>query len=224
MTQPKGLFITVEGVDGTGKSTQLGLLAQWLRQTFPDREIVETKNPGGTVFGQQLRSILLESGSGSDVPLCSDAEVLLYMADRAQHLAEVVRPVLERGGIVLCDRFGDSTLAYQGDGRGLDKAWLQTLHQRVCGGLQPDLTLLFDAPVKVLLERIAKGRNGYLDRLEQEGIDFMERVKDGFLILSEEDPLRIQVIDAKPPIEVVHQEVIEVFHRMVASKQVALSQ
>jgi dTMP kinase len=210
-SQPSGLFVTFEGVDGCGKTTQVRLLTEALSQRYlrTPTQVIGTKNPGGTALGVELRHLLLHKGSGSEAPLSTEAELLLYMADRAQHVAEVIRPTLQAGGIVLCDRFTDSTLAYQGYGRGLDKHWIETLNHSVCGDTLPHLTLFFDAPINVLMQRLSQDRLAGLDRMEQEGPVFLGKVKEGFHALATQHPQRIQVIDATASIEAIHQQVLE---------------
>lgn len=214
----QGLFVTFEGVDGCGKTTQLQLATEALKATFPEKEVVSTKNPGGTALGLHLRSLLLNPPQAEEASMASDAELLLYMADRAQHIEEVVKPTLRNNGLVLCDRFGDSTLAYQGYGRGLDKTWIEELHQAVCKSFVPDVTFLFDAPVPVLLERLATSRAGYLDRIEQEGAGFLEQVREGFLTIAQHNPQRIVVLDATLSIETLHKQVVTHLQQRLQSK------
>lgn len=190
------MFITLEGPEGAGKSTQLPQLASWLERA--QKPVYTTKNPGGTPIGGQIRKILLEPANAAMVPL---AELLLYAADRAQHVEEVVRPALEQGTIVLCDRYIDSTLAYQGFGRGLDHALIAQLNELATGGLKPDLTLLLDLPVEQGLARVAASRK--VDRLETEAIAFHHRLRDGYLVLAERERERFVVIDATQPADTV---------------------
>jgi dTMP kinase len=202
----KGVFISLEGPEGAGKSTQLPLLCNWLEAQ--GRPVLCTRNPGGTAIGQQIRTILLDPANKAMVPM---AELMLYAADRAQHVEEVVRPALGAGMVVVCDRFGDSTLAYQGFGRGLDLTLLRALNEMATGGLRPDLTLLLDVPSEVGLERVARSRA--IDRLEDEAIAFHHRLRDGYLKLAAEDPDRFAVIDATQPAEQVHATVLEAVGR-----------
>lgn len=187
------MFITVEGIDGSGKSTQLKLLAEWLQ--FLGREIVITREPGGTLLGEEIRRLLLTAGPESIVP---QAECLLYAAARAQLVARVIRPALARGALVLSDRFSDSTLAYQVAGRGLERRWVEKVLEGATGGLRPDLTFLFDiSPYK------ARARKGEADRLEKEDLEFFHRVREGYLALAHQEPERIVVIRGDlPPAEV----------------------
>ena len=200
------LFITFEGIEGSGKSTHLRHLAAHLRAS--GRDVVETREPGGTQAGQAIRRLLL----GADaVPLTPETELLLYCADRAQHVAEVIRPALAAGRVVLCDRFSDSTIAYQGNGRGLDLGRLRALDAHARSGVWPGLTFLLDCPAEEGLAR-ARGRagaeTGLGDRFERESIPFHERVRAGFLALAAAEPDRFCVLDAAQPIERVRARVI----------------
>ncbi len=196
------LFVTFEGIEGSGKSTHLGHLASHLRGA--GHTVVETREPGGTRAGAAVRALLL----GDDgVPLAPLTELFLYCADRAQHTAEVIRPGLAAGRIVLCDRFSDSTIAYQGFGRGLDLASLRTMDALARDGVSPDLTLLLDCPVEVGLRRACQ-RSAAGDRFERETIAFHERVCAGFLALAAAEPGRFRVLDATAPIEDIGRRVI----------------
>ncbi|MDK2881757.1 MAG: dTMP kinase [Bacillota bacterium] len=187
------MFITVEGIDGSGKSTQLRLLAEWLQGL--GREIVITREPGGTLLGEEIRRLLLTAGPESIVP---QAEFLLYAAARAQLVAQVIRPALARGALVLSDRFSDSTLAYQVAGRGLKKGWVEEVLLGATGGLRPDLTFLFD-----ISPQEARARKGAADRLEKEGLEFFRLVREGYLALAHQEPERIVVLRGDlPPAEV----------------------
>lgn len=191
------MFITIEGIEGSGKSTSLLLLAQELERRGYD--VLRTREPGGCGLGRAIRPILLDARTRS---LNIRAELYLFLADRAQHVAEVIRPALEAGQIVLCDRYTDSTLAYQGYGRGLDPEKLRRINEMATGGLVPDLTLLMDLPVGLGLER-AGLRNQRLGtvlsegRFDAESMDFHERVRQGYLALAEEEPQRIACINAE---------------------------
>ena len=197
-----GLFITLEGPEGAGKSTQMPLLCEWLEAQ--GHEVVCTRNPGGTQIGRQIRQILLDPENRALVPM---AELMLYAADRAQHVQEVVRPALSAGKVVICDRFSDSTLAYQGHGRGLDTTLLRALNEMATEGLRPDLTLLLDLSSEAGLARVQRYRQ--TDRLEEEAIAFHHRLREGYLALAAEEPERIVVIDALQEAEVV-QEAMQV--------------
>ena len=187
------LFVTFEGIEGSGKSTHLRLLAGALRTA--GHPVVETREPGGTPLGQALRELLL---TPSDTPPEPLAELLLYCADRAQHVAQVIRPALAAGQIVLCDRFSDSTLAYQGYARGLDLATVRALDASARAGLEPDLTFLLDCPPDAGLSR-ARARSGSSDRFEQETLAFHEAVRRGFHALAAAAPARYRIIDTAPP-------------------------
>jgi len=192
------MFVTLEGPEGAGKSTQLVALTGWLESLR--RAVVATKNPGGTIVGAQIRKILLDPANAELVSL---AELLLYAADRAQHVEEVVKPALAQGSVVLCDRYIDSTIAYQGYGRGLDLDRLRQLNELATGGLKPDLTLLLDLDVAAGLARVAASRP--IDRLENEAIAFHERIRAGYRALAAAEPARFVVVDAAQPPERVQQ-------------------
>ncbi len=197
----QGLFVTFEGLDGSGKSTQLALCAEAL--TAQGYSVLTTRNPGGTAFGQELRQILLHS-QGPVFPL---SELLLFIADRAQHMDEVVFPALAKGTIVLCDRHMDSTLAYQGYGRSLSIDTIRELNHIAIQGKQPDLTFLFDAEPAVLAQRV--NHRGQADRLEGEKAEFHNRVRAGFLDLARQEPQRIRVFDATESPEALHPKVLQ---------------
>jgi dTMP kinase len=192
------LFITFEGGDGTGKSTQVRLLTQWL--TEQGRAVVTTREPGGTEVGTALREIVLHHRGEID----PRAEALLYAADRAQHIGTLVRPALERGDVVVQDRYIDSSVAYQGAGRVLDAAEIKRISLWATGDLVPDLTVLLDLPGDVARARLAKEQKTF-DRLENEHDDFHERVRAGFLQLAGDEPDRFLVVDAT-------QEIAQIAH------------
>ena len=183
-----GLFITVEGIDGAGKTTHL----QWLREYFTrrGRRVVATREPGGTPLGEDLRELLLHS----EYPIHPETEALLMFAARREHLERVILPALAAGQVVLCDRFTDATFAYQGWGRGVSVARLEILEEWVQRGLQPDLTLFFDVPAHVGQERLDSGQPR--DRFERERADFFERARSGYLDRAARDPQRFRVIDS----------------------------
>lgn len=184
-----GLFITLEGPEGAGKSTNREYLAERLREQGVD--VLLTREPGGTPLAERIRELLLDS---SDEPMAADTELLLVFAARAQHLQQVIRPALAKGGVVLCDRFTDATYAYQGGGRGLSIERIAQLEQFVQAELRPDLTLIFDLPVEVGLARAAA--RGRLDRFEQEGRGFFEAVRQAYLQRAAQAPQRYRVLDA----------------------------
>ncbi|MFW0757528.1 dTMP kinase [Pseudomonas sp. H11T01] len=193
-----GLFITLEGPEGAGKSTNREYLAERLRAA--GIEVLLTREPGGTPLAERIREVLLTPG---DEVMNADTELLLVFAARAQHLAEVIRPALAKGAVVLCDRFTDSTYAYQGGGRGLSLERIATLETFVQGDLRPDLTLVFDLPVEVGLARAsARGR---LDRFELEGRVFFDAVRSAYLKRAEADPKRYRLVDAAQPLAQVQQ-------------------
>lgn len=190
------MFITLEGPEGAGKSTNREYLAQRLREQ--GLRVLLTREPGGTPLAERIRELLLEP---SDEPMAADTELLLVFAARAQHLAQVIRPALQRGEVVICDRFTDATYAYQGGGRGLSMERIAQLESFVQGELRPDLTLVFDLPVEIGLQRaVARGR---LDRFEQEQRSFFEAVRSSYLQRAADYPQRYRVLDAAQPLEQV---------------------
>ena len=191
-------FVTLEGTEGVGKSTNLAYLEQLL--VAAGEKVVVTREPGGTRLGEQIRQWVLE---GDHADLSAEVEALLMFAARAQHLDEVIRPALADGAWVLCDRFTDATIAYQGGGRGAAIELLEQLKGAVQRGLEPDLTLLFDAPVEVGIERIADRTP---DHFEREDRAFFDRVRTTYLELAERYPERIKRIDAAQPLELVKLE------------------
>lgn len=195
-----GLFITFEGVEGCGKSTQIERLRERLEAA--GRNVIVTREPGGTEISEAIRALLLDPAHTVMAPA---TELLLYAAARAQHVCERIRPALEAGRVVLCDRYADSTTAYQGAGRGLTPESLAQLHAMATGGLWPHLTLIIDLPAEEGLQR-ARGR-GRSDRLEQESIDFHERVRQGFLGLAAREPERIKIIEGRQSIEAVAEAI-----------------
>jgi dTMP kinase len=195
------LFVTFEGIEGSGKSTHLRLLAAALRTA--GHAVVETREPGGTGLGTWLREILLRP---SPTPPAALAELLLYCADRAQHIEEVIRPALAAGQVVLCDRFSDSTIAYQGYGRGLSLETVRALDAEARGGLVPDLTFLLDCPPATGVGR-ARARPGNGDRFEQEALAFHEAVRGGFHALVAAAPGRYRVLDTTEPTAVVTERI-----------------
>ena len=204
-----GIFITLEGIDGSGKSTQARLLLDWVRRQ--GRGVQLTREPGGTEVGAQLRRLVLSPEN----LITPEAELFLYLADRSLHVAQVVRPALEAGEIVICERYTDSTLAYQGYGRGLDLELLRRLNDIATGGLLPDLTIILDiTPSQARLDATR------LDRLESEGREFGERVAEGFRALARAEPERIGLVDGRAEIDVVHTEVTELVSGLLRKRQV----
>src|ERR1700722_17579337 len=209
---PRGLFVTFEGLDGSGKSTQLRRLKEWLQAE--GRSVTTTRQPGGTRVGDRIRALLLDTRTES---LASLTELGLMFSDRAQAIAEVIEPALQAGHIVLCDRFTDSSEAYQGGGRQLGSQVVLDLHAALCGGLQPDLTLLLLPNFEVSLER-ARRRNQRAvadtgkdeNRFEKESSEFYRRVFDKYQEIAAREPSRVVVIDSDGSIEEIHQLVTQV--------------
>jgi len=203
-----GYFLAIEGVEGSGKSTQAERLAAWLRERR--KSVVLTKEPGGTPLSDRIRAILLDPREAGMDGL---TELFLYAASRRQHVVDVIRPALDRGAVVLCDRFTDATLAYQGFGRALDLDRLRDLNDWATGGLKPDLTIVFDLAEAAGLER-ARARNASKDleresRLEGEDMSFHRRVREGYLTLATAEPDRFAVLDASGTIDDVFARLIE---------------
>lgn len=194
----KGLFITFEGADGCGKTTQMKLLAEYLQKK--GHEVVLTREPGGKGLGEKVREILLNyDGEVSD-----RCESFLFLADRAQNIDIIVNPAVEAGKIVLCDRHTDSTVAYQGYGRGLDLDRINVLNNIAVNGRKPDLTFVFDIDTETSMKRVGKEK----DRMESAGLEFHNRVREGYLKIAQQEPERIKVIDASKSIEEIHKEVL----------------
>ncbi len=206
-TQPRGKFITFEGPEGSGKSTQIGMLQEYLTEHGAD--CVITREPGGTALAEQLREIV-KHFQGEEI-VANETEVLLFEASRAQHVRNVILPAVEAGKFVLCDRFYDSTTAYQGYAREQDLDFIQRLNQYAVDGCIPDLTLLMDLPPEVGLQRANERNNEYNhDRLEAEGLEFHNRVREGFLEIASQEPGRVWIVDAERPVEIVHSEIVEI--------------
>ena len=197
----KGMFITFEGADGCGKSTQMKLLAEYLEKKGID--VVLTREPGAKGLGEKVREILLNYKG----PVSDRCESFLFLADRAQNIDIIVNPAVEEGKIVLCDRHIDSTVAYQGYGRGLDIERINMLNNIATNGRKPDLTFVFDIDIETSMARVGKEK----DRMESAGKDFHNRVRQGYLELAKQEPQRIKVIDAAKSIEEIHAEVIKIF-------------
>lgn len=187
MESKKGIFITFEGSDGVGKSTQVAFFAGLLESL--DFDVLLLREPGGTKIGEEIREMLLDV---KNKELTSESELLLYLAARSQIINEVIRPALEEGKVVLCDRFSDSTLAYQGYGRGIDAGFIKHANEFVCGGLVPDKTILFYIPEEEQKKRL--DRRKAKDRIEEAGKDFALRVAHGFLEIAQEEPKRVEAV------------------------------
>jgi len=212
-----GLFITLEGIDGTGKSTQLRLLARHLKKRgFAVRV---TREPGGTKVGERIRKILLASTTTQLAPL---AELALMYAARAQHLQEVIRPALARGEIVVSDRYNDASLAYQGYGRELGVGTVQAFDRIICARTQPHLTIVLDLPPRLSLER-AQGRESMRkskqERFELQGLRFHERVREGYLAIARRQPRRVKLVRANRPVAEVQAEIRELVDALLARRR-----
>ena len=194
-----GTFITVEGIEGVGKTTNMDFLGQQIRAA--GKELVVTREPGGTPLGEAIRGLLLDPEYQGMDP---DCELQLMFAARAEHLDKVIKPAMAAGQWVLCDRFTDATYAYQGGGRGLDAEKIATLERLVQGDFRPDLTLLLDVPVELGLERA--GKRSAPDRFEQEQVEFFERVRQAYLDMARAHDGRYRIIDASQPLEAVQQQ------------------
>ncbi len=201
----KGLFITLEGADGCGKTTQLNLLKEYL--TSKGYEIVVTREPGGKGLGEKLREILLNyDGEVSD-----RCEAFLYLADRAQNIDTIIKPAINSGKIVLCDRHTDSSVAYQGYGREQNIDNINMLNELAVNGVHPDLTIVFDIDTETSMERVGAEK----DRLESAGIEFHKRVRNGYLEIAKKNPQRIKVVDASQTIEDVQRDVIKIVEEVL---------
>ena len=200
----EGLFITFEGADGCGKTTQIELLDKYLREK--GRETLLTREPGAKGLGIKLREILLNY-DGEVSPQC---ESFLFLADRAQHVDCIIKPAIKEGKIVLCDRHTDSTVAYQGYGRGLDINEINMLNNIATGGLKPDLTIVLDVDIETSMQRVGKTK----DRMESAGIEFFKRVRQGFMEISKKEPNRVKVINSSDTIENIHKQVVELVEKL----------
>ena len=201
----KGLFITFEGADGCGKTTQLKLLAEYL--TNKGLEVVITREPGAKGLGEKVREILLNyDGEVSD-----RCESFLFLADRAQHIDMIINPAIAQGKIILCDRHTDSSVAYQGYGRGLSIERINMLNNLAVNGRYPDMTLVFDIDVETSMKRVGEEK----DRMESAGMDFFNRVRNGYLEIAKQEPNRVKVLDARKSIEEIHKDVIELIEELL---------
>jgi dTMP kinase len=218
---PRGLFITLEGLDGSGKTTQIKRLAAWLQK----RGVVPviTRQPGGTSTGDRIRELLLDSRSGTLAPL---TEMAMMFADRAQAIAEIIEPALDSGKAVLCDRFTDSTEAYQGGGRGIDSKIILEMHRLVCGDLQPDLTLLLLPSLEICLGR-ARRRNDRVtaqsgqdeNRFEQEEDEFHRRVWHKYREIAAREPNRVVLVEGDLGVDEVHEQIVEAVAMHLSTNQ-----
>ena len=199
--KPAGLFISFEGIEGCGKTTQSLLLARWLKGR--GHQVIVTREPGGTPIAEKIRRVLLDPGNHRMAPL---SELLLLEASRAQHLAQVIVPALKAGKTVICDRFADSSTAYQGYGRGMDLEMINRLNQIAVGGCWPRLTLVFDLPVEQGFARACK-RKRSLDRMERQQKAFHQKVRRGFLAIAQAEPDRVKVLDGSFPPDVIQAAV-----------------
>lgn len=204
-----GKFISIEGIEGAGKSTQIDFLCQYLQHH--GKTVVVTREPGGTELGEQIRSLLLTPRENG---MCHDAELLLMFAARAEHIERVIRPALARGDWVLSDRFVDATFAYQGGGRGIDMARISQLADWTLCGFNTDITLLFDLPVAVGQQRVVSRQQGK-DRFEREQADFFQRIRDCYLRRAAAEPQRICVIDANRDIASIQSQIVGVLERLL---------
>lgn len=206
----RGKFITIEGGEGAGKSTNIAFVRAWLEQH--NVSVIETREPGGTVLAEQIRDILLDNKTQN---MADDTELLLMFAARAQHIKEVIEPNLQQGNWILCDRFTDATYAYQGGGRGIALERIATLEAWVQGPLRPDLTIILDLPIEMGLERA--GKRSQPDRFEQEDLAFFTRVRDTYLQRAQAQPQRYAVIDASPQLEIVQRDIASALTRILPS-------
>jgi len=211
------MFITFEGIEGSGKSTQIQRLMKELQSRGND--CIATREPGATKIGEKIRAILLDS---VNTAMVSTTELLLYEADRAQHVHEVIAPALKAQKVVISDRFSDATTVYQGYARGLDLDQIRRLHRMVLGRLKPDLTIVLDLPVRQGLDRAwqrIEAQTGELreDRFEKEALSFHEKVRQGYLTLAKREPTRFRIIDASRDPDSIHKEVVQVVLDLLAS-------
>lgn len=199
------LFITFEGADGCGKTTQIVLLNKYLKENGFNTLV--TREPGAKGLGEKLREILL----GYDGEVSPNCESFLFLADRAQHVDCVIKPALEKGTVVLCDRHTDSTVAYQGYGRQLDLNRIKMLNDIAVNGLRPDLTIVFDIDIETSMQRVGKTK----DRMESAGMDFFNRVREGYLEIAKSEPERVKVINSSDTIENIHNQVVSLVESLM---------
>ncbi len=204
----RGMFISLEGVEGCGKSIQAELLTDYIVKL--GHSVIRTREPGGTPIAEQIREILLEPRNRDMTHI---TELLLYLASRTQHVSQLILPALDEGKIVICERFSDATFAYQGYARGLDLDHLKQVNDMATGGLEPDLTLLLDLEAE---NGLSRKQHDQRDRLENESVDFHNRVREAYLVIAGESPERVQVIDAKGSIETIHLSIRECVDQRLA--------
>ena len=214
---PRGVFISFEGTEGSGKTTQCRRLAQSLRTQ--GYQVLETREPGGTPLAEAIRKLLLTSSKskGPMESITASCETMLILAARSQHIEHVIQPALAKGTVVICDRFFDSTLAYQGYARGIDKSFLNDAQNFVTNGLQPHLTFFLDLPVKAGLARRQQAKDQ--NRLDRESLSFHQRVRQGFLALGREHPTRIKTIDARQSPQAMADEITSITEKIIHSKK-----
>ena len=198
-----GLFITFEGGEGCGKSTQIAALKARLEDM--GKTVVQTREPGGTALGESVRSLLQHDDAGQG--MSPEAELLLFAASRAQHVRELIAPAIAQGQIVLCDRFLDSTTVYQGVARAIDSKKVETINQFAIGDTKPDLTILIDLPPEIGLARVHARSDGQLDRMEKEAIEFFQAVRQGYLDLAKSEPKRFLVLDGNQSVEELETQI-----------------
>ncbi len=199
----KGLFITFEGVDGCGKTTQIKLLKEYFEKQ--GKTVLLTREPGAKGLGVKLREILLNY-DGEVSPNC---ESFLFLADRAQHIDTIIKPAVERGEIVLCDRHTDSTVAYQGYGRGVDLDRINMLNDIATSGMKPDLTFIFDIDIETSMSRVGKEK----DRMESAGVEFFKRVREGYLNIAKQEPQRVKLLNGSDKIEDIHSKILDIINK-----------
>ncbi len=204
MNKDKGLFITFEGADGCGKTTQIELLNKYFLSK--GYQTLLTREPGGKGLGEKLREILLNY----DGEVSANCESFLFLADRAQHIDCIIKPALKEGKIVLCDRHTDSTVAYQGYGRGIDLDKINYLNKLATSGLKPDLTIIFDIDIETSMKRVGKEK----DRMESAGNEFFNKVRYGYLEIAKQEPNRVKVINSADTIENIHKQVVELAEKL----------
>lgn len=201
----KGLFITFEGIDGCGKTTQISKLRDYLESN--SYTVFLTREPGAKGLGEELRKILL----GYNGEVSSNCESFLFLADRAQHIDTIIKPAIDKGIIVLCDRHTDSTVAYQGYGRMLDLKQIHSLNNIATSGLKPDITFVLDIDIDTSLERIGKGR----DRMENAGNEFFTRVRNGYIEISRQEPNRVKLLNGKDSVENIHRQIVNHIQKII---------